>query len=561
MGKLEANGGARVAALVDRFLASHFEAHPEDASSLGAAGHAGRLSIPSPDAARAELGALRAAIGEATAIDGERAIGALSLDLDAALDLDALLRAARFHERRLARDTDAEVLELATLPNSGLQHGALHARSLADLEALLERARRVPAALEAHAENLRRGVRDGRGPDRDIAETFAERILPGAARAIEALPADLSARRSTPEVASSGIVGRLAEATAAASTAYRKLASVVATEVLPHARADLALGEEEVAFRLRDVMGVETSIPDLLAAAQERLERAHREIVEHARIAGHTGVTRAEEAREAVLDLFGPKPDTVDEAIEAYRVQIEAATQVARAIVPIPDDLALGLDPLPEGIADGAAFTNWPAPLLDPKGRGHALYARDPASHPRIMAKQLAIHECIPGHYLQSVVWQRQRSSPVRFLGVQDDVAMSVGCFGTMVSVEGWAVHMEEAMVGLGFMTPGRERMFSAWCDAVRATRVLLDLGLHAERRGADEMTARVAAATFLSEGWARQQVLRSKRIPLQSSTYLIGAMEIEALQKSSSMSPLDFHARLLSYGPVPTSRLTAAFA
>jgi uncharacterized protein (DUF885 family) len=557
---MDREGTRRVATIVDRFVSAHFEAHPEDGSSLGVREHAARMSVPTRDAGEHELVAVRRALAEAGAIEAERARGAIALDLDASLDLDALVRAARFHERRLERDLDAETLELAALPNSAVQHGALHARTLADVEALVLRARLAPAALAAQAANLRRGVREGRGPDREVVETFVERILPGAARALETVPRDL-ADRLGPEVASDAVVARLGEATTAASEAYRTLARVVAGEILPKTRAHLALGEDEVAFRLRDVMGVETTIAELVTDARGRLDRAHREVVAQARLAGDD-VRDYAGAKDAVLALFGPKPATIEEALAAYREQIEAATRVARAIVPIPDDLALGLDPLPEGIADGAGFTNWPAPLLDPTGRGHALYARDPAAHPRIMAKQLAIHECIPGHYLQSAIWQRQRSRPVRFLGVQDDVAMSVGYFGTMVSVEGWAVHMEDEMVALGFMEPGRERMFSAWCDAVRAMRVLLDLGLHAEGRSADEMAAQVAEATLLSEGWARQQVLRSKRIPLQSSTYQIGAMEIEALQKRArpKMSALDFHAKLLAFGPVPTSRLRVAF-
>ena len=79
----KADGTGRVAELVERFTRAHFEAHPEDASSLGAKGHGARLSVPSRAAAEGDLAWLRAA---------------LALDLDTALDLDAVSRAGRFRE-------------------------------------------------------------------------------------------------------------------------------------------------------------------------------------------------------------------------------------------------------------------------------------------------------------------------------------------------------------------------------------------------------------------------------------------------------------------------------
>lgn len=466
----------RTAKLVKRFTAAHFETHPENASTLGAEGYAHRLSSPSREAALRQLSYLRATLNEAMTI---HAAGA---SIDVALDLDGLERIARFHARAIEHDRDAENLETAALPNAALHHSALHARSLDDIHALIERARAVPAYLREHAENLRRGVKDGRAADRDVATIFAERILPGAARSIEAIVGDVG-RRIVAVPGTDAALGTLSEALAEASAAYRAMAKTVAEEILPHGRRHVVLGGGEVAFRLRDVMGVETPIDVLLANAESRLARAHEEIVEHARIAGHANVKHAVDARDVVIGLFASKAETTDEAIHAYEAQLAAATRFVREreVVPIPADLALALEPLPDGIADGCGLTNWPAPLLNPAGRGHALYSRNPDDHPKISAKQLAIHEGIPGHYLQSAVWQRSPASPVRFLGVTDDVAISQGYFGTMVSVEGWAVHMEDVMVREGFFEPGHERMFAAWCDAVRAARVIFDLGLHAQ--------------------------------------------------------------------------------
>jgi hypothetical protein len=272
-------------------------------------------------------------------------------------------------------------------------------------------------------------------------------------------------------------------------------------------------------------------------------------------------IATLDDARARLSALLADTPATLDEALARYRREIDAATKLARdrALVPIPDDLALDLAPLPPGMIDGPAFTNWAAPLLERTGRGHALYALDPAAHPRIMAKQLAIHECIPGHYLQSVVWQRRLAgSPeraVRFLGVLDDVAIARGYFGTMVSVEGWAVSMETLMRDQGFFDDD-ERFFHAWCNAIHAMRVSLDLELHAGDRPWDELVGMVRDATLMPDGWAASQVVRSLRIPLQSSTYLVGAMELAKLRERSRSWLLELHEAVLDHGPVPVSRI-----
>ncbi len=524
------------AAIRDDFFANHVEANPEEGSTLGLREHAGRLSDPSTDAARAELARLRETL---------RALDHVAIDTltDAALqlDLDATLRAARFHARYLEKDMHATNLELAAFPNGAMQHAALHSRSAADHADVVARARAVPAFLDAHRRNLGRGRAEGRLPARPVASTFVARVLPGAASSTRALGAE-------------GIVPP--DVATAASDAFVGFARFLEDEIMPMAPPLLRLGPEETAFRIRDVMGIEGSIDELLAHARDALADAQRRMMHHA------GVSKLADAREALTTLFVDTPASIEEALASYRREIDAATRMVkeRALVPVPDHLALDLAPLPAGMADGSGFTNWPAPLLDREGRGHALYAKDPAAHPRIMAKQLGVHECIPGHYLQSVMWQRRLcDSPdraVRFLGVTDDVAMSRGYFGTMVSVEGWAVAMEHLMREQGFFEEGPELFFLAWCNAIHAVRVLLDLELHAGDRDWDSLVRMVADATLMSDGWAAAQVIRSLRIPLQGSTYMIGAHEILELRKRSPVPILELHQALLDLGPVPISRV-----
>ena len=67
-----------------------------------------------------------------------------------------------------------------------------------------------------------------------------------------------------------------------------------------------------------------------------------------------------------------------------------------------------------------------------------------------------------------------------------------------------------------------------------------------------------VTRATLMPEGWARSQILRSKRMPLQSLTYLVGSTEIASLRAGAArdLDAPSFHRALLEFGPVPPSRL-----
>lgn len=549
-----------VTGLRDAFFEAHVRAHPEDASTLGLREHASRLSDPSAEAAQTELAELRATLEQAAAVDTAQ------LEHDVRLDLDAVVRTAKYHAAWLEKDADASNLELSVLPNGAVQHALLHVEDAEHAEAVAMRTEAVPAFLARHAENLRRGVREGRAPDRALVAAFVERVLPGAARSMGSVASGVTSRAAHAGMdLPAPLIDRLGRAGAAAKDAYVAFGRLVAEEIAPAARSDVKLGEAEVSFRLRETMGLESSIDELITLASKALERAHASLVEHVRDAGHAHVRVAEDTRDALLAVLGRKPATVDEAVALYERHLDAATSFVqeRALVPVPESLALTLEPLPAGIGDGITLTNWPAPLLDARGKGHALYAPDANEHPIVQTKNLAVHEGIPGHYLQSAYWQRGTPSPVRFLGVTDDVAMSRGYFGTMLSVEGWAVHMEQLLLAEGFYDDGPERIFFAFCDAIRAMRVLLDLGLHARGMEEAEAVRLVMRATLMPEGWARGQVLRAKRIPLQSLTYLVGSTEIAALRSGAArdLDALSFHRALLEFGPVPPSRLAGAFA
>src|SRR5439155_25231720 len=116
----------------------------------------------------------------------------------------------------------------------------LHAREAEHFDALAARASEVPRYLARHETNLRRGLAEGRAPDRDVAAAF-DRVLAGAAVATKALPNNARTRG-----ASDAAVLRIADAAREAARAYESFAAFVRDAIAPAARANVLLGEDEV---------------------------------------------------------------------------------------------------------------------------------------------------------------------------------------------------------------------------------------------------------------------------------------------------------------------------
>jgi uncharacterized protein (DUF885 family) len=263
------------------------------------------------------------------------------------------------------------------------------------------------------------------------------------------------------------------------------------------------------------------------------------------------------------LELENPARD--EDILPLYRGLIQRAELFIheRGMFNVPAGCRLGLKHLPPGMVD-VRGTNWPAPLLDPSKVGWFVLAPMAPAHPVVWAALLAVHEGIPGHFLQSVAWQRGFShhpAPVRFLLVADHVAMARGHFGPMLNIEGYATYAEERMRRAGFYS-APESLTALVARALRAVRVVVDIGLHTGRMNDEQAMRYLMHHACMPEPNARHEVLRSKRIPMQVITYLLGALEFERLEedcrreRGSRFDEADFHDELFSFGPVPPGLL-----
>jgi len=516
------------------YFTAYAHHHPEEATTLGFPGHAHRLSDISQNGQADRQAFFTRTLRELEAyhLSGQ-------LTADEALDGGAISRIAQFSARaHLDRSFN---VELSVFPYSMVAHQRVHAESTEEKSALCDRLAAIPLFLKQNESNAEEALRGGTRIDRGIVKSFVEEVLPGA-------------------IASLREMGGVGEE---AAVAYEAHLAFLREEILPRAGEAFAVGEEGVQFRLECFLGTPTSIDELIAEASDALKVAQSELVSAAkRVAAKAGVSVAshKDAAAFFMALWAEHPASHEVAMAMYRsTQTRAEGFVReRGLFAIDGPFNMRIATIPKGIAVGTSATNWPAPLLRAEKSGSFLIAHHAEAHSIAGAANLAVHEGIPGHYLQSFVWQRAFSgegAPVRFVCVTDDVAMARHYYGSMVNIEGFAAYAEELMLAEGFFSD-EEALLSIVSKAIRAARVVCDLSLHSGRMSKE------GAAHFLSEeaamprGWAEGQIARYARIPLQALTYHLGCAQIWALKKNAQRLPnfsqARFHAALLGVGPVP---------
>jgi uncharacterized protein (DUF885 family) len=176
-------------------------------------------------------------------------------------------------------------------------------------------------------------------------------------------------------------------------------------------------------------------------------------------------------------------------------------------------------------------------------------------------------HEAVPGHHLQVATALLQAERLSRFHRL-DGMTSGYG--------EGWALYAERLMDELhGYADPGDEMGFLA-AQALRAVRIVVDLGLHVGVAAPDDLGVlgelgdcsgklwNAEMAVALLEEWAIQpndfatsEVERYLSIPAQATSYKVGErvwLEVREAARERFGVQFDlkrFHAHSLELGPM----------
>jgi hypothetical protein len=160
----------------------------------------------------------------------------------------------------------------------------------------------------------------------------------------------------------------------------------------------------------------------------------------------------------------------------------------------------------------------------------------------------LAIHEAVPGHYVQLLYANK---SPSRIKAI----------FGNNAMIEGWAVYSERMMLesGWGGHEPEMELMYSKWALRV-VCNTILDYGVHVLGMSEADAMQLLTHEAFQSETEAKGKWRRVQLSSVQLTFYFAGFSAIYDYRErlKAELGPRfdlkKFHEKFLSYGSAPVS-------
>jgi hypothetical protein len=143
------------------------------------------------------------------------------------------------------------------------------------------------------------------------------------------------------------------------------------------------------------------------------------------------------------------------------------------------------------------------------------------------MLKLLAIHEGVPGHYLQ-LSWANRTPN----------LARSV--FHSGVFAEGWAVYVTQVMMDLGYGDHEPGLLLNHWKFYLRAiTNALMDVAIHTEGMTEEQAMDLMVKGGFQEQHEATAKWLRARLTSTQLCTYYVGSMamwdlDVEARRRAA---------------------------
>lgn len=212
-------------------------------------------------------------------------------------------------------------------------------------------------------------------------------------------------------------------------------------------------------------------------------------------------------------DQLYPNTDEGRAALLASLNQGVAAMQkkLGAAFNDVPDD-PLDIRRVPVDIQDGAPNGYYYRAPLD--GSRPAIYwinLRDTADWPRYGLPDLSFHEGVPGHHLQLSYVRRAGNLPLLLRNTFNSAY-----------TEGWALYAEQVAYELGAL-PGLDEAGYLQSLLFRATRLVVDTGIHAKRWSREQATRYMMDTTGFVRGRSQSEVERYITMIGQACSYKIG--------------------------------------
>ncbi|MDP3739707.1 MAG: DUF885 domain-containing protein [Hyphomonadaceae bacterium] len=214
---------------------------------------------------------------------------------------------------------------------------------------------------------------------------------------------------------------------------------------------------------------------------------------------------------------------------------------------------ALEIVRVPEYAQDSSAGGYYNPPSLDGSRPGRFyINLRNTADYPKFTLATLFYHEAEPGHHFQLSAAQNVKDVPIQ------RQVISPAAFS-----EGWGLYAEKLAKEMGFYeTDLAGDLGRLQSEMFRATRLVVDTGMHAERWSREQAIDYMRSKTGMTEEEITREVERYVAWPGQACAYKIGELTILRLREHAKSELGDkfdiraFHEEVLMNGGMPLNVL-----
>jgi uncharacterized protein (DUF885 family) len=347
----------------------------------------------------------------------------------------------------------------------------------------------------------------------------------------------------------------------------------IRASVVPGYRAFLAFMREEYVPAARETVGA-AALPDGAAFYAHRVQRFTTLDDKTPQVVHETGLAEVERIRgemeeairrsgfegsfEAFVEFLRTDDrfyaETPEELMEAVALVLKKMDGELPTLFGKLPRMSYGIRPVPDYIAPKTTTAYYQGPAGDGTRAGfYYVNTYNLRARPLYEIEALSLHEAVPGHHLQIALQQELEGMPAfrRFSGFT-------------AFVEGWALYAERLGLEAGFYQDPYRDFGRLTYEMWRATRLVVDTGMHALGWSRQQAIDFMAENTALSLHNIESEVDRYISWPGQALAYKTGELEIRRLRAEAERALGDsfdvraFHDVVLGSGAVPLTVLRA---
>jgi uncharacterized protein (DUF885 family) len=243
---------------------------------------------------------------------------------------------------------------------------------------------------------------------------------------------------------------------------------------------------------------------------------------------------------------------SAEEQLESARTAIaRAEAEAPRWFGKLPSQSCV-VEPVPADEAPGAVGAYYMPPALDGSRPG-TYYANTYKAQERYryVSEATAFHEGVPGHHFQLTISMELTELPL---------LRRLADFNAYI--EGWGLYSERLADEMGLYSNDVTRLGMLAADSMRACRLVVDTGLHAEGWSHQQVVDYMSENSVMPMVEIVQETDRYISDPGQALAYMVGRLEIQRIRAAAEASMgerfdiREFHDTVLGNGPLPLTVL-----